>query len=50
MMRRFSNAYVSHFWNKDVEWVSIAHEKSDCKKLLMRPSYSQEKTKLFSGV
>jgi len=38
------------FWKKDVEWVSIAHEKSACKKLLMRPSYSQAKNFLFSGV
>jgi len=38
------------FWNEDVAWVSIAHEKSACKKLLMRPSYSQEKDFLFSGV
>jgi len=38
------------FWNKDAEWVSIAQEKSACKKLLMRPSYSQAKKILFSGV
>jgi len=38
------------FWNKDVEWISIAHEKSACKKLLMRPSYSERKNFLFPGV
>ena len=38
------------FWNKDVEWISIAHEKSASKKLLMRLSYSETKIFLFSGV
>jgi len=38
------------FWNKDVEWVSIAHERSGGKNLLMRPSYSQAKKVLFSGI
>ena len=38
------------FWNKDIEWVSIAHEKSASKKRLMQPSYIGTKIFMFSGV
>jgi len=34
---------LPNFCNKDVEWVSIVHERFACKKLLMRPSYSETK-------
>jgi len=37
------------FWNKNFEWVSIAQEKSACKKLLMRPSYSQAEKSYSQG-
>jgi len=39
-----------NIWNKDVEWVSIAHEESARKELFMRPSNSETKILLFSGV
>jgi len=38
------------FWNKGIECVFVAHEKSACKKRLMRPIYSETKIFLFSGV